>query len=146
MHELGKFIQGLMDQASMDRAELVRRSGLSRQHVSDLLTNEKLTRLPKAETFDALHRGFPGVPRNAFVLKGAEAIGIPVDPVEVDFSKLSNETLLGILAKRLEVKEESWDAGNTSGPEDELARRREPDFRAMAADHQPDELLDYDRD
>lgn len=59
MHELGRFIQNLMDQEGMTQSDLARRAGLSRQHVHGMLKAEKLTRLPAGSTIDGLHRAFP---------------------------------------------------------------------------------------
>lgn len=120
MHKLGQFIESLMDAESMDRPGLVRRSGLSRQHVHDLLTNEKLSRLPAGKTIDGLHRAFPHVTREQFVLTAAVAMGIPVDAelAKPDYSKLTNEALLGILKDRLEGRQ-SWSGGTSA--EDEVA-------------------------
>lgn len=112
MHELGRFIQSLMDKEGMGRPDLVRRSGLSRQHVHQLLTLEQLTRLPAPATIDGLHKAFPHVSREAFVIQAAAAMGIPVDveALKPDYSQLTNETLLGILKDRLDGG--SGDAGN----------------------------------
>lgn len=64
--------------------------------------------MPSASTFEALHRAFPGVPMRAFVLSAASSAGIPVEPTTATYDDLPNETLLGILAARLE--------GSTSWP------------------------------
>ena len=151
MHELGRFIQDLMDAEGMTRPELERRSGLSRQHIAKLLTNKSLVRLPHRSTFDALAKAFPVVGDLPFITKAAEAIGVPVDRltmVEPDYDSLSNEALLGILARRLErggsvVGAEAQKApgpgrpGNSGG---ELSRRRDqgamPPIDLLAADHQ----------
>lgn len=118
MHELGRFIQSLMDQEGMTQPDLVRRSGLSRQHVHTMLKAETLTRLPAATTIDGLHQAFPHVTRETFVLRAAAAMGIPVDATlaEPDYSQLSNDTLLGILRSRL-------DGGSSDG--------RQPDAEKM---------------
>lgn len=106
MHEFGRFIQALMDQESMSQADLMRRTGLSRQYIWMLLTEPELKRLPGPAKFEALGRAFPGVSPDALVLSAAAAMGIPVTgSVEVDYSSVSNETLLGILRDRLEAVE-----------------------------------------
>lgn len=116
MHELGRFIQNLMDQEGMTQSDLARRAGLSRQHVHGMLKAEKLTRLPAGSTIDGLHRAFPHVSRETFVLQAASAMGVPVDvnPSAPDYQSLSNEALLGILKERL-------DGGSDEGrqPEDQ---------------------------
>ena len=59
MHELGRFIQNLMDQEGMTQADLARRSGLSRQHIHGMLKAEKLTRLPAGTTIDGATQSLP---------------------------------------------------------------------------------------
>ncbi len=103
MHELGKFIQHLMDRDGMTPPELMRRSGLTRQHVHSLLTEDSMVRMPTVKTFTGLGRAFPAVPPASFVLAAAAAIGIPVDGADIaDQREISNETLLAILKARLE--------------------------------------------
>lgn len=69
----------LLDQEGMTQSDLARRAGLSRQHVHGMLNAEKLTRLPAGSTIDGLHRAFPHVSRETFVLQAAPAMGVPVD-------------------------------------------------------------------
>lgn len=122
MHELGRYVQSLMDSEGMTQADLARRSGLSRQHVHSMLKAEKLTRLPAGATIDGLHKAFPHVTREAFVLRAAAAMGIPVDATlaEPDYSSLSDDALLGILKKRL-------DGGSNEGRQPEDQKTPNPD-------------------
>lgn len=111
MHELGKMIQALMGEESMRPADLVRRSGLSRQHVSSLLNDAELSRMPEARTFRALSQAFPAVRPSSFVLAAAQAAGVlSADEVVTDYDDLSNDALLGILRSRLDRGGQS-DAG-----------------------------------
>jgi transcriptional regulator with XRE-family HTH domain len=106
MHALGRFITDLMDARSMSRPELERASGLSRQHIHQLLDDRRtnLGRMVDDGTIAGLSRAFAGVGETAFIMKAAESLGVPVDrlaSVEVDFDRLSDDALLGILARRL---------------------------------------------
>lgn len=109
MHELGRFIQDLMDQEGMTQAELGRRSGLSRQHISLMLGEGELKRIPDSRTLAALAAAFRGVGVEAFIMRAAAATGLPVgEGATVDYSAISNETLIAILRERLGGS----DAGN----------------------------------
>ncbi|WP_141211272.1 hypothetical protein [Enemella dayhoffiae] len=89
----------------MTQPELVRKSGLQRQHVHSLLKNETLGRMPEERTIAGLAKAFPHIGEGPFLTKAAISIGVPVDRltvVEPDYAQLSNEALLGILRNRLE--------------------------------------------
>lgn len=106
MHALGRFITDLMDARSMSRPELERTSGLSRQHIHQLLDDRRtsLGRMVDDTTISGLSLAFPDLGETAFILKAAESLGVPVDrlaSVDVDFERLSDDALLGILARRL---------------------------------------------
>ena len=90
----------------MSRPELERASGLSRQHIHQLLDDRKtgLGRMLDDTTIAGLSRAFPDVGEIAFIAKAAESLGVPVDRlavIDVDFDRLSDDALLGILARRL---------------------------------------------
>jgi transcriptional regulator with XRE-family HTH domain len=106
MHALGRFIGDLMDARSMSRPDLERASGLSRQHIHQLLDDRRtsLGRMIDDATVAGLARAFADVGETAFILKAAESLGVPIDrlaSVDVDFDRLSDDALLGILARRL---------------------------------------------
>lgn len=106
MHALGRFISELMEARSMSRPDLERVSGLSRQHIHQLLDDRKtsLGRMVDDATIAGLSRAFSDVGETAFIVKAAESLGVPVDrlaAVDVDFDRLSDDALLGILARRL---------------------------------------------
>lgn len=109
MHELGRFIQGLMDGRGWRQADLVRASGMNRGTVSRLLTREHLGGMVSDHTIASLHRAFPEVREEVFISKAAEALGIPVGRLtaDPDISRLSDEALLGILAERLKGRRSS---------------------------------------
>lgn len=106
MHALGRFITDLMDARDMSRPELERASGLSRQHIHQLLDDRRtsLGRMVDDSTIAGLAKAFPDVGEVAFITKAAEAMGVPIDRlarIDVDLDRLSDEALLGILARRL---------------------------------------------
>lgn len=106
MHALGRFITDLMEARSMSRPELERASGLSRQHIHQLLDDRRtsLGRMVDDATIAGLSRAFADIGETAFIVKAAESLGVPVDRlavVDVDLDRLSDDALLGILARRL---------------------------------------------
>nr|WP_300149844.1 helix-turn-helix transcriptional regulator [Propionicimonas sp.] len=106
MHALGRFISDLMDTRSMSRPDLERASGLSRQHIHQLLDDRKtgLGRMLDDTTIAGLSRAFPDIGEIAFIAKAAESLGVPVDRlavIDIDLDRLSDDALLGILARRL---------------------------------------------
>ena len=119
MHALGRFIQDLMDARNMPRPDLERASGLSRQHIHQLLDDRKtgLGRMVDDSTIAALARAFPDVGESAFIAKAAESLGVPVDRLTVvraDFDQLTDEALLGLLSKRLERSRQRDDSADTT--------------------------------
>ena len=107
MHTLGKFIQELMDDRGMTRPELVTASGLSRQHVQQLLTRDSLGRMPEPSTFTRLAAAFPGIPEETFIWRAAEAIGVPVDRLTVvtpRMSDLATSAVFNELGQRLGLR------------------------------------------
>lgn len=103
LHELARLTRELMDVEGMTQADLVRRSGLSAQHVSTMLKADRpLMRMPDVRTFEGLFRAFPSVPPSVFVLAAAAAVGLHVDTgARIDYRLLSDEQLLGLLKGRL---------------------------------------------
>lgn len=107
MHALGQFISELMDARNMTRPDLERTSGLSRQHIHQLLDDRRtrLGRMIDNTTITGLARAFPDIGDTAFIIKAAESMGVPVDrlaTIDIDTDRLSNDALLGILARRLQ--------------------------------------------
>lgn len=104
MHALGKFIVERMP-ADMTQAQLARKSGLSKQHISVLLKPDatRLGRMIDAKTVAGLSVGL-NVDESVIVSKAAESMGIPLDklrPVIVTADDVSDEHLLEILRQRL---------------------------------------------
>lgn len=112
----------------MSQPELVRRSGLTRQHVHSLLKNNTLGRMPEDRTIAGLAKAFPDVGEEPFLTKAAIAIGVPVERltvVEPDYSQLSDETLIGILRSRLE-RGGQRDAGTADAQKNHAGRVSPP--------------------
>lgn len=136
MHALGRFVQDLMDARNMRRPDLERASGLSRQHIHQLLDDRKtgLGRMLDDSTITALAKAFPDIGETAFIAKAAESMGVPVDRLTVvsaDLDQLTDEALLGLLSKRLERSRppstpESQDGAAGQAP---IAARRSPRTR-----------------
>lgn len=106
MHALGTFISDLMASRSMSRPDLEQASGLSRQHIHQLLNDRRtgLGRMVDDQTLAGLVRAFPDVGESAFIVKAAESLGVPVDRLNTASTappQLSDDALLGILAQRL---------------------------------------------
>lgn len=129
MHALGRFISELMDARDMSRPQLERASGLSRQHVHQLLDDSRtrLGRMVDDATIAGLARAFPDVGEPSFIAKAAESLGVPIDRltvVDVDPDRLSDDALLGILARRL--KRAAGQAGTSDDTSIRLAVSEPP--------------------
>lgn len=129
MHALGRFISDLMDARSMSRPDLERASGLSRQHIHQLLDDRKtsLGRMVDDATIAGLSRAFADIGETAFIVKAAESLGVPVDrlaTIDVDLDRISDDALLGILAQRL--KRASSQPGETAGDDPSAATHEDP--------------------
>jgi transcriptional regulator with XRE-family HTH domain len=81
MHALGEYLSREIERRSWTAAELARRSGLTKQSISNLMAADKtqLGRMLERRTFAGLAEAL-GVPAETVVLKAAEAMGIPVPP------------------------------------------------------------------
>lgn len=106
MHEYRRFVQAELDARGWRQAELVRRSGLSRQLVSNLLRDDRehLGNMPDPATIAGLARGF-GVPEETVRAAAARAIvdyGDDGAPLALDLSTVSTDALLQELRRRTE--------------------------------------------
>jgi transcriptional regulator with XRE-family HTH domain len=126
MHELRRFIEAQMDRLGLtEQAELVRASGLTKQHVSNLVNDDRnrLDAMPSRETITALARAFH-VTEDAVMVVAARAYGVPVDePVVVPTMEgIPSSQLAGELQRRLTREERERD-GRESAPtsQDEVA-------------------------
>lgn len=104
MHALRKFVQDRMDARGWRPADLVTASGINKQVVSGLLTDDRdsIDRMPSEKTIAGLCRAF-SVDRDTVLAVVGEAMGLPVArPVVVyDASHVPNDELIRELAKRL---------------------------------------------
>jgi transcriptional regulator with XRE-family HTH domain len=133
MHALGRFISDLMDSRSMSRPDLERASGLSRQHIHQLLDDRRtsLGRMVDDATIAGLSRAFADIGETPFIVKAAESLGVPVDrmaAVDVDLDRLSDDALLGILARRLKraASPSAQSAGDRPSVVADVARHDRP--------------------
>lgn len=128
MHALRQYVQGEMDRRGWKPVDLAKRSGVSKQVLSNLLNDDRdeLRMLPSRETVDGLAVAL-SVDRDVLLGVIGEAMGIPVGRTVVvyDASRVSDEDLLHELAQRLAARA----SGAAPAPAllDELdARRRKP--------------------
>lgn len=106
MHALRSFIEQQLEENGWTASDLARQSGLSKQHVSKMLNDdrERLVRLPTEETLLGLSQGLR-VPLTTVVLRAAQACGVPVDVTEVEVASprsLTTEQLLAEIRRRIE--------------------------------------------
>lgn len=104
MHALRKFVQDQMDARNWRAADLVARSGISKQVISGLLSDDRETvdRMPTEKTIAGLCKAF-SVSRDAMLAVVGEAMGLPVarPTVIYDASRVPNDELIRELARRL---------------------------------------------
>lgn len=134
MHAYLRFIRTEMDKRGWTAADLGRASGLSRQHLSRILGDDRseLQRKPEGSTIDALAQAF-GVSPDYVLAYVAEAMGFPASPIPApDASALSDDELVRILTERLRrahvhgTTEES-DLSTPGAQRDEMADPPQPD-------------------
>ncbi|MHC6176209.1 helix-turn-helix domain-containing protein [Glutamicibacter sp. X7] len=104
MHELGRYLQRKIDDRGWTVSELVRRSGLSRQTVYNLINDsrEHMDQTPQRKTVNGLARALDVNPVEILTVS-AQAIGVPVDslPATQALSGASDQQILTELALRL---------------------------------------------
>lgn len=119
MHALRRFIEQQMEDNGWTPTDLVRQSGLSKQHLSKMLNDDRdaLPRLPSEQTLLGLAKGLR-VPLNTVVLTAARACGVPVDVTEVEVSSpraLSTDQLLAEVRRRIEGEASDGTATKRAG-------------------------------
>jgi transcriptional regulator with XRE-family HTH domain len=98
-----KFVTNEMSARGWSQADLSRASGLSRQHVSKMLSDDRdrITRMPEQATLDGLAKAL-AVPRSVIALHSLRAYGIDVDvPYQRTVHDLSDDELVTELKHRL---------------------------------------------
>lgn len=106
MHAFRRYLQDGMDARGWQQAELVRHSGLTRQRVSQMLSDDRdlLPSVPQRRTLQAIARAF-GVSESTVTAVAFEAMGYDLAVVreETDLSTATNEQLVRAVAERLQV-------------------------------------------
>lgn len=104
MHELGRYLQRKLDDNGWTVSELIRRTGLSRQTVYNLIndTREHMDQTPQRKTVNGLAKAL-GVSPIEILTVSAQALGVPVEalPPENSLSTASDQQILMELAARL---------------------------------------------
>lgn len=104
MHALRKFVQDQMDARNWRAVDLVTRSGINKQVISGILTDDRDTvdRMPTEKTIAGLCKAFR-IDRDVLLAVIGEAMGIPVSrpTVVYDASRVPSDELILELARRL---------------------------------------------
>lgn len=104
MHELGRYLQREMDLRGWKPADLSRHTGITKQTISNLLTDprEFMDQTPRRPTLEGLANGL-GVPLSNVLTAAAQAIGAIPDAAtqRSDLSQVPDEVLTRELAARL---------------------------------------------
>lgn len=150
MNEFSRFIQRQMDLRGWRPADLVRRSGLSRQHVSKLLNDRRqyLGQMPSDRTIEGLAAAFEGISESDVREAAAAALGgykSGEPPPDLDLQKVSLDALLNEIRRRVQSAEQQAEAvvsevhperGNVS----ELGERRRPKLPENLGSMTPEEM------
>lgn len=123
MHEFRRFIQAELDARGWIQADLVRRSGLSRAHVSKLVNDPRpaLGQMPDESTLEGLAQGF-GVNVDVVRTAASRALAGYVDggdPITVELEDVSTDALLHELRRRIEATEERRRHDTDTAPQPE---------------------------
>lgn len=121
MHEFKRFIQQQLDARGWKQADLVRKSGLSKQHVSNMLrdTREHLGQMPDEKTIQALAGGFQ-LPAEVVRTAASRALAGYSDegqPLHVDIHQVPLDTLLNEIRRRFEEIGDPHGTGTEEVPE-----------------------------
>lgn len=130
MHEFRRFIEERMDARGWNKSDLARQSGLSTQHISDLVLDDRdmLDRMPRRSTIAALAKAFQ-VPEAMVLQHAAIAYGVPIEgQLTIAADDIPDEELLRVLGARLQEQRADDEAGVPASldvalmPEDNAAR------------------------
>ena len=104
MHELGRYLQREMDRRGWKTSDLVRRSGLSKQTVYNLIndTRQFMDQTPQRKTVNGLAEAL-GVDPIEILTASAQALGVPIEgrPASAGLGGISSEQILHELSLRL---------------------------------------------
>ncbi|GAB3134905.1 hypothetical protein GCM10027289_27700 [Tsukamurella serpentis] len=105
MHEYQRFVQSELDARGWRQTDLVRRSGLSRQLVSNILRDnrEHLGQMPDAATITGLARGF-GIPAETVRIAAARSLADYSDDgtaLTITLNEVSTDALLNEIRRRI---------------------------------------------
>lgn len=156
MHEFQRFIQQQLDARGWKQADLVRKSGLTKQHVSNLLrdTREHLGQMPEEKTIRALARGFQ-IPTEVVRTAASRALAGYSDegqPLHVDIHQVPLDTLLNEIRRRFEEIGEHHGTGTEEEQEPRTQKGRpehsseaRSDRRRTGASMNPDKVTPLKR-
>lgn len=108
MHEFRRFIEDLMAlNDDMKPAGLARASGLSPQHISQILNDDRdvMKQMPEDKTIDGIAAAFPGVTKTMVRTAAVRALGVPAadtPAMVLDLHDISVDMLLGEIRRRIE--------------------------------------------
>ncbi|MGP4995081.1 helix-turn-helix domain-containing protein [Glutamicibacter ardleyensis] len=126
MHELGRYLQRKLDSHGWTVSELIRRTGLSRQTVYNLLNDprEHMDQTPQRKTVNGLADAL-GVSPIEILTVSAQALGVPIEalPPESILSTATDRQILTELASRLSRSEVQQHEPTTSN-QNELRKLR----------------------
>ncbi|MFC9765782.1 helix-turn-helix domain-containing protein [Rhodococcus jostii] len=107
MHEFRKFIQRELDARGWKQADLARRSGLSRSHVSKLLRDDRqyLGQMPDEETIRALADGFALTEEVVRTAASRALAGFSDDggPLQIELADVPTDALLEEVRRRIDT-------------------------------------------
>lgn len=129
MHEYRRFVQDELDTRGWRQSDLVRRSGLSRQLVSNILRDDRehLGQMPDAATLDGLATGF-GVPVDLVRAAAARSLVDYTDDgtaLTITLSEVSTDALLYEIRRRIDRADQPPTSDTPAQAEDAEDQARE---------------------
>lgn len=105
MHEYRRFVQAELDARGWKQSDLARRSGLSRQLISNIMRDRRphIGQMPDADTIAGLAKGF-GISEEIVRTAAARALAGYTDdgtPLQVDLTEVPTDALLHEIRRRI---------------------------------------------
>ncbi|MEU6582849.1 helix-turn-helix transcriptional regulator [Nocardia sp. NPDC046763] len=105
MHEYRRFVQAELDARGWKQADLARKSGLSRQLISNILRDNRpnLGQMPEEATLEGIAQGF-GIPVDVVRTAASRALTGFIDegqPLRIDLGEVSTDALLAEIHRRI---------------------------------------------